>query len=131
MDYNKEVPFQHVVPKGKFDPGAEETPYVDPFKSNMALQQMEQRRRDDDEKSMREMDEKKMKKLKVKDLPKAINLLNKTDNFDALGLVTQIKLKAPQISNDELDEIAKYNKKFKEPLSKRGGATKALLGEMT
>lgn len=95
MDYNKEVPFEHVVPEGKFKTGAEETPYVDPFKSNIALQQMEQRRRDDEEKSMRELDEKKMKKMKEKNLPKAINLLNQADNSDALAIDTTLRLKAP------------------------------------
>jgi len=60
MDYNTETPFQHAVPEGRYQASGEETPYVDPFKSSVALQQMEQKRRDDDEKLKRELDDKRI-----------------------------------------------------------------------
>jgi hypothetical protein len=54
MNYNTETPFEHVVPEGRFEAGDGETPEIDPFRSNIALKQMEMTRRDDEEKARRE-----------------------------------------------------------------------------
>ena len=37
VDYNKEVPFMAMVPEGRNNIGAEETPEIDVLKSNTAL----------------------------------------------------------------------------------------------
>ena len=73
LDYNAEVPFQQNVPVGRYAPDIEkETPSIDNFKSNISLQQIEQKRRDEEEKKKRALDSKRMKKLKEKNLPKAL-----------------------------------------------------------
>ena len=51
VNYNIEIPFEKKVPEGRYDAEIpEETPTVDLFKSNIALHQIEMKRREDDEK---------------------------------------------------------------------------------
>jgi len=53
------------VPEGRYDLNSlDENPNVDPFKSNIALQQIEMKRRDEEDKKKKTLDEKRMKKLK-------------------------------------------------------------------
>ena len=78
MNYNIEIPFEKKVPEGRYDANIpEENPNVDIFKSNIALQQIEMKRRDEEEKKKRYLDAKRMKKLKQKNLPKAMEIINK------------------------------------------------------
>ncbi len=76
VNYNVEIPFEKMVPEGRFD-SKSETVAIDAAKQNIALQQIEMRRRDEDEKKKRALDAKKMKQLKQKNLPKAMELINK------------------------------------------------------
>lgn len=79
VNYNIEIPFEKKVPEGRFsNEGADENPTVDMFKSNIALQQIEMKRRDEDDKKKKALDEKRMKKLKQKNLPKAMEIINKS-----------------------------------------------------
>jgi hypothetical protein len=65
VNYNIEIPFEKKVPEGRYDANMpEENPNVDVFKSNIALQQIEMKRRDEEEKKKRSLDAKRMKKLK-------------------------------------------------------------------
>ncbi len=78
VNYNIEIPFEKKVPEGRYDANIpEENPNVDIFKSNIALQQIEMKRRDEEEKKKRSLDAKRMKKLKQKNLPKAMEIINK------------------------------------------------------
>lgn len=77
VNYTTEIPFEKQVPEGRFESGNQETPDIDLFKSNISLQQIEQKRRDEEEKTMRDLDVKRMKKLKEKNLPKALETINK------------------------------------------------------
>ena len=99
MNYNLEIPFEKRVPEGRYDTHQpEENPNVDPFKSNIALQQIEMKRRDEDDKKKRALDAKKMKKLKQKNLPKAMEIINKQSTNDAAALLgprTSLVLPAP------------------------------------
>lgn len=112
VNYNLEIPFEKKVPEGRFDTNApEENPNVDPFKSNIALQQIEMKRRDEEEKKRRTLDAKRMKKLKQKNLPKAMEIINKESVNDAAALLgprTSLVLPAPLISDNELNAIKKY-----------------------
>ncbi len=63
VNYNLEIPFEKKVPEGRYDVQTEAAE-IDPFKQNIALQQIEMKRRDEDEKKKRALDAKKMKKLK-------------------------------------------------------------------
>ena len=62
----------------------EETPQIDILKSDSALKQIEQKLRDEEEKRRRVMDLKRLNKLKQKNLPKAIEEVNKADNVQLL-----------------------------------------------
>jgi hypothetical protein len=78
VNYNIEIPFEKKVPEGRYGSEMpEENPSVDPFKSNIAIQQVEMKRRDEEDKKKRALDAKRMKKLKQKNLPKAMEIINK------------------------------------------------------
>ena len=112
VNYNIEIPFEKRVPEGRYDTSMlEENPNVDPFKSNIALQQIEMKRRDEDDKKKKALDAKRMKKLKQKNLPKAMEIINKQQTSEVsalLGPRTSLVLPAPQISDNELNAIKKY-----------------------
>ena len=109
VDYSTEIPFQKDVPIGRFEAESKETPEIDLFKSNISLQQIEQKRRDEDEKRMRDLDAKRMKKLKEKNLPKALQAINKvnlqSEELVRLQLNTSLILNDPKISEQELYDI--------------------------
>ena len=112
IDYSAEIPFEKSVPIGRHEPGDAETPEVDVHKSNMSLQQIEQKRRDDEEKKNRIMDAKRMKKLKEKNLPKALEAINKV-NLQSEDLIrsqlnTKLILDQPKITEQELYDIQKF-----------------------
>eukprot|EP00347_Sterkiella_histriomuscorum_P010636 403375511 len=132
VNYNIEIPFEKKVPIGRFDT-SEEALQIDQLKQNIALQQIEIKRRDEDEKKRRALDAKKLKKLKQKNLPKALELINKNDNAAAMiGINTKLSLPAPQINDDELDIIKKYAAGNLETMPGMGQAdstaTRALMG---
>lgn len=79
VDYTTEIPFEKSIPVGRYEAGDEETPDIDLFKSNISLQQIEKQRRDEKEKSARDLDAKRMKKLKQMNLPKALQAINKVN----------------------------------------------------
>ena len=59
-----EIPFERKAPEGRHDTTDESQYRTDVFKQNIALQQIEMKRRDEEEKKKRSLDAKKMKKLK-------------------------------------------------------------------
>ena len=64
VDYNKEVPFEAMVPEGRHKVIADETPEIDVLKSNTALKQIEAKLRDEEERRKRAIDLKRLNKLK-------------------------------------------------------------------
>ena len=67
------------MPAGRFQPDDTETPEEDQFRQNISLQQIEQKRRDDEEKTNRAQDAKRLRQLKEKDLPKALDKINRAN----------------------------------------------------
>ena len=124
MDYNIEIPFQRPVPEGRYKVGPEEEPTPDPFKSAVSLQQIEGKRRDEELKRRKLIDQKQMKKLKVKDMPKALSIINKMSEG---GIVhkRELILPEPQVSDAELLSIAKISQITSTTST---GATKVLVG---
>ena len=57
-----------MVPDFVYKPGAEEDPEPDKKLSNVSLQQMEGRRRDEEEEARRKIDQRRMKKLKEREM---------------------------------------------------------------
>jgi pre-mRNA-splicing factor CDC5/CEF1 len=108
MDFNSEIPFERSVPQGRYKTGKEEEPKTDPFKSAISLQQLEGKRRDEDQKRRKMIDQKQMKKLKDKNMPKALSIINK---MSEAGIVhkRELVLPEPQVSDLELQAIAKLS----------------------
>lgn len=90
------------VPEGRHTSNAEETPTIDLLRSNVALKQIEQKTRDEEEKKRRALDLKRLNKLKQKNLPKAIEEISKANDSEALQFNTQMILPEPIISDNEL-----------------------------
>jgi len=95
VDYNKEVPFEAFVPQGRHVVSEEELPELDIHKSNIALRQIEQNLRDEEEKKRRALDLKRLNKMKQKNLPQAIQQLENDNIKQMLHLNTKISLPAP------------------------------------
>lgn len=109
MNYNSDVPFMREVPKGSFSDMLEPTPEPDKFKGGISLQYLEKRERDREEEKQRKIDEKRMKNLKQKDLPKAIEMINKmNDPMNTLAR-GELVLPEPQTTEMDLKEISKLS----------------------
>ena len=80
MNYNNDIPFMREVPKGSFSNQLEEVPEPDVFKGGISLQYLENRQRDIEEEKQRKLDEKRMRSLKQKNLPYAIEMINKLND---------------------------------------------------
>jgi pre-mRNA-splicing factor CDC5/CEF1 len=136
MNYNIDVPFLRKVPEGSFQSGPEETPAVNKFKGAISLQYLENRNRAEDEEKFKKIDEKRMKNLKQKNLPDAIDKINKMN--DALNIVQRNKLvlPEPQITENQLEGISKLSQTTMLPPYPRNhqsdyNSTRVLLGEYT
>ena len=68
------------------------------------------KRKDEEEKKKRALDAKKMKKIKQKNLPKAIELINKANEpgGSIIHINTKLSLPSAQITDSELAQINKY-----------------------
>ena len=80
MNFNIDIPFMRKVKEGSWKFTPEETPEVNEVKGAINLQYLENRKRDDDEEKYRKIDERRMKNLKQKDLPQAIEMINKMND---------------------------------------------------
>ena len=110
-NYNRDVPFMREVPKGTWtDDNDNETPAPDKYKADINLQYLEGRSRDIQEEKQKKKDEAKMKSLKLKNLPKALEIINKKYNFQDQRK-DKINLPKPQnnIENDEDVDMIKEN----------------------
>jgi len=97
-NYNRDVPFMREVPKGTWtDDNDNETPAPNKYKADINLQYLEGRSRDIQEEKQKKKDEAKMKSLKLKNLPKALELINKKYNFED---VNKIKIELPKPENN-------------------------------
>ena len=76
LDYNEGVPFERKIPDGRFDIEDEAPPEL----TNVEIGSFLQKRRDEEEKKERELDKAKMRKLKEKNLPKAMELISKAND---------------------------------------------------
>ena len=114
VDYSQEIPFEREVPTGRFQPDDTETPEEDQFRQNISLQQIEQKRRDDDEKTQRQQDAKRLRQLKEKDLPKALDKINRANYqsdarlLEQLQRGTKLELSRPKLTDSELHDIQKF-----------------------
>eukprot|EP00742_Colponemidia_sp_Colp-10_P004218 GILJ01004500.1.p1 GENE.GILJ01004500.1~~GILJ01004500.1.p1 ORF type:complete len:774 (+),score=166.84 GILJ01004500.1:37-2358(+) len=127
IDYNAEVPFEKRPPPGFYQAGADEEPKPDPSFAKLSIQQLEGKRRDEDEARRRREDTKRMKKMEQYDMAAAIMKQNQATDPLSIKKRSKLVLPAPQLSERELEEIVKSGYAGEE--GEAGGeATKALMG---
>jgi pre-mRNA-splicing factor CDC5/CEF1 len=135
MDYNKEIPFLKQVPAGFYDTtdetDKEKARQRDPSFISIALQRLEARRRDEEEEQARKRDANKQALRKMKDMPAAIMQINKLNDPKQIRQRSSLKLPAPQVSDAELEEIAKLGNFSAAEVEGEGEseATRMLLGD--
>ncbi|WCJ43796.1 cell division cycle 5 [Euphorbia peplus] len=130
IDYNAEIPFEKRPPPGFFDVADEDRPVEQP-KFPITAEELEGKKRVDVEAQLRKQDIAKNKIAQRQDAPSAIIQANKLNDPETVRKRSKLMLPAPQISDHELEEIAKMGYASdlagSEELTEGSGATRALL----
>ncbi|XP_074569264.1 cell division cycle 5-like protein [Curcuma longa] len=131
IDYNSEIPFEKRPPPGFFDVSGENRPLEQP-KFPTTIEELEGKRRADVEAQLRKQDIAKNKIAQKQDAPAAILQANKLNDPEAVRKRSKLMLPAPQISGQELEEIAKMGHASdlllsNEELAEGSSATRTLL----
>uniref|UniRef100_A0A7S4NSW8 Cell division cycle 5-like protein n=1 Tax=Paramoeba aestuarina TaxID=180227 RepID=A0A7S4NSW8_9EUKA len=129
IDYANEIPFQKLVPSGLFATGREEEEMeAIPFRAQ-SLDKLKEKRRDVEEEKLRQKDREKQRRRREQDLPQLVMQVNKMNDPDAVKKFMKMDLPTPQMSDQELEDIAKINTQAMELDDSEDGtaATKALM----
>ncbi|CAN8294570.1 unnamed protein product [Cochlearia groenlandica] len=131
IDYNAEIPFEKRAPSGFYDTAYEDRP-ADQIKFPTTIEELEGKRRSDVEAQLRKQDVAKNKIAQRQDAPAAILQANKMNDPEAVRKRSKLMLPPPQISDHELEEIAKMGYASdllaeNEELTEGSAATRALL----
>ncbi|XP_068317553.1 cell division cycle 5-like protein [Pyrus communis] len=129
IDYNAEIPFEKKPPPGFYDVVDEDRPVEQP-NFPTTIEELEGKRRIDVEAQLRKQDIAKNKIAQRQDAPSAILQANKMNDPETVRKRSKLMLPAPQISDNELEEIAKMgyaNDLAAEEFTEGSGATRALL----
>ncbi|CAN8305714.1 unnamed protein product [Cochlearia groenlandica] len=131
IDYNAEIPFEKRAPSGFYDTADEDRP-ADQIKFPTTIEELEGKRRSDVEAQLRKQDVAKNKIAQRQDAPAAILQANKMNDPEAVRKRSKLMLPPPQISDHELEEIAKMGYASdllaeNEELTEGSAATRALL----
>ncbi|KAM1749887.1 hypothetical protein ACFX16_010991 [Malus domestica] len=129
IDYNAEIPFEKKPPPGFYDVADEDRPVEQPNYPT-TIEELEGKRRIDVEAQLRKQDIAKNKIAQRQDAPSAILQANKMNDPETVRKRSKLMLPAPQISDNELEEIAKMgyaNDLAVEEFAEGSGATRALL----
>lgn len=131
IDYGKEIPFQRNAPAGFYDVSEENDAAKrarnDPTFSTKFLQDLEDKRRDEEDERSRQKDESKIKKMMKANLPQQIMAVNARNDPLPIRRRTELSLPAPQVSDAELEELVKMGAQAH--AHGRAGSTSALLGD--
>lgn len=132
IDYNSEIPFEKRPPPGFYDVIDEDRPVEQP-KFPTTIGELEGERRADKEARLRKQDIAKNKIAERQDAPAAIMQANKLNDPETVRKRSKLMLPPPQISDQELEEIAKMGYASdvlagNQDLLEGSGATRALLG---
>ncbi|KAI0522904.1 hypothetical protein KFK09_005293 [Dendrobium nobile] len=133
IDYNAEIPFEKRPPPGFFDVSGEEKP-AEQHKFPTTIEELEGKRRVDIETQLRRQDAARNKIQQRLDSPAAILQANKLNDPAAVRKRSKLMLPPPQISDQELEEIAKMGyasdlTSGNEELAEGSGATRALVAD--
>lgn len=105
MDYNVEIPFEHMVPGGRFEVDVNSAPTKDELR--ISAQQIEGSMRAEQEAKKKVEDERKMKKLKEMNLPAAIQKINDLNEFKVPMKRFRLDMPKPRLSENEIYELSK------------------------
>lgn len=133
IDYNAEIPFEKKPPPGFYDVADEDRP-LELVQFPTTIEELEGKRRVDVEAQLRKQDIAKNKIAQRQDAPSAILQANKLNDPETVRKRSKLMLPAPQISDHELEEIAKMGYASDiiaggEELSEGSSATRALLAD--
>ncbi|KAH0877034.1 hypothetical protein HID58_064428 [Brassica napus] len=131
IDYNAEIPFEKRAPAGFYDTADEDRP-ADQVKFPTTIEDLEGKRRADVEAQLRKQDVARNKIAERRDAPAAILQANKLNDPEAVRKRSKLMLPPPQISDHELEEIAKMGYASdllagNEEMTEGSAATRALL----
>ncbi|PAN37514.1 hypothetical protein PAHAL_7G109700 [Panicum hallii] len=130
IDYNAEIPFEKRPPPGFYDTVGEDKP-PEHVQFPTTIEDLEGKRRVDIEAQLRKQDIARNKILQRQDAPAAIMQANKLNDPEAVTRRSKLMLPPPQISDHELEEIAKMGSAgdpaLAEELGEGSTATRALL----
>ncbi|KAH7299719.1 hypothetical protein KP509_24G026000, partial [Ceratopteris richardii] len=106
IDYNSEIPFEKRPPPGFFDISQEERPVEQP-RFPTTIEELEGKRRVDIEAQLRKQDIARNKIAERRDAPSSVMQVNRLNDPEAVRKRSKLMLPPPQISDRELEEIAK------------------------
>lgn len=135
MDYGTEIPFQKVVPAGFYDISEEDEAgkkmELNPKKFGLELSAMEGRHAKEEEERAKARDKKLMKELFKENAPLAVLKMSEEADPSTLRRRLPLSLPAPQVSENELEEIVKLGKSTLMAAPEGSGltATQALVGD--
>lgn len=132
IDYNEEIPFHKVPAAGFFDVSEERKRSLHMKNSdkflNVDLQDIDEKRRDIEEERQRKKDAKREQLYRQNSLPAALLKINALNDPEQIRKRTKLSLPAPQVSDMELEDIAKLGSGAMLPPS-TSGPTKTLMGQ--
>lgn len=105
IDYNKEIPFEKRPAAGFYDTSNESYDKNDPDFKRLRMDQMDLKRRDEEENRERQKDKKIIKQRKENEIPQ--ELLN---NEEPAKKRSKLVLPSPQISDVEMEQIVKLGR---------------------
>eukprot|EP00246_Nothoceros_aenigmaticus_P010085 TRINITY_DN26402_c0_g1_i1.p1 TRINITY_DN26402_c0_g1~~TRINITY_DN26402_c0_g1_i1.p1 ORF type:complete len:831 (+),score=203.43 TRINITY_DN26402_c0_g1_i1:107-2599(+) len=131
IDYNAEIPFEKKPPPGFFEVSMEDGPVEEP-QFPTTIEELEGKRRADVEAQLRKQDVARNKIAQRQNAPAAVMQVNRLNDPEAVRKRSKLMLPPPQISDRELEEIAKMGYASDlitgdEDLGEGSGATRALL----
>lgn len=106
-DYNRSIPFYRAVPAGDYDTSSEDFLSEDPDLHIKKVNELEEKRRDEEENRLKQKDKARFKSLQKMNLPEAQLQMNQL--FDPMKGHKRVKLNLPEpvISENELEEMVK------------------------
>ena len=131
VDYSEEIPFEKKPAPGFYDTSNESVDLLEPNFKRLRQQELDGEMRRDEEARERKKDKDRLKKRKEYDLPGALHKQNKV--AAPVKKRSKLVLPEPQISEAELEEVAKLRCKVEQASEAgiQGGASQALLNDYT
>lgn len=131
IDYSIEIPFQKMPAPGFYDTSEEKHKQKEPVFRSTTLGRLEGKKKGDQEAEAKRKDIRKHRIQAEKDLPAMLNQINKMNEAESSRKRSRLALPEPQLSEADLEELAKMEASGIEELIEDGETkkpTKALVG---